>query len=111
MKYLIQLIISIITAGIVHEAGHYLVALLYGHRLKFRFSLGKLFSISVPRWVWYMPDDTPKHQRNIALAGFGLELISAMVVYIIYPIYAVVVVIHLLAYRFYAGEDSDLKWV
>lgn len=100
---LISIIGSVIVAGIIHELGHYLMALRYGHRLTF-----KRHGI---RFIWEMPYAMPSVQRWIALAGFGAELLSALLIGWLVPIYTVVVVLHLTAYRFYAGEYNDFNWL
>jgi len=59
-----------------------------------------------------MPNDTPQHQRLMALSGFGLEVLFIPILFfaglILYPY---VVALHLIAYPFYAGEANDFKWI
>ena len=96
--------ISLILAGLIHELGHYLVALTFGHHLVFR---RQGF-----RFIWDMPEDTPKHQRLIALSGFGTEILFAPLLYLAgLTLYPWVVAVHLMAYPFYAGESNDFKWL
>ena len=96
-------IVSLILAVIIHELGHYLTAMFLGHTLEFR--------RQGIRFVWDMPNDTPKHQRLIALSGFGAEILAAPLLYFAgLTLYPWVVVAHLMAYPFYAGECSDFQW-
>ena len=104
MILMLNLILSIVFAGLIHELGHYLTAMFLGHTLEFR---RQGF-----RFVWDMPNDTPKHQRLIALSGFGVEILAAPLLYLAgLTLYPWVVVAHLMAYPFYAGEYSNFKWL
>lgn len=95
---------SLILAGLIHELGHYLTAMFLGHTLEFR---RQGF-----RFVWEMPNDTPKHQRLIAMSGFGVEIVFAPLLYLAgLTLYPWVVVMHLMAYPFYAEESSDFQWL
>ena len=104
MILMLNFILSIVFAGLIHELGHYLTAMFLGHTLEFR--------RQGIRFVWDMPNDTPKHQRLIALSGFGVEIVFAPLLYLAgLTLYPLVVVAHLCAYPFYAGEYSDFKWL
>ena len=104
MILMLNLILSIVLAGLIHELGHYLVALTFGHHLVFR--------RQGLRFIWDMPDDTKQHQRLIALSGFGAEILAAPLLYLAgLALYPWVVVAHLMAYPFYAGESNDFKWL
>ena len=96
---------SVLLIPLVHEAGHWLAARLFGASLRFTFEWGKF---GVPRWTWRWPDVTKSQLRIICLAGFGLE-------FTILPFMPradqVAAVIHFIAYLFYAGEKSDWKGV
>ena len=95
---------SLILAGLIHELGHYLVALTFGHHLVFRKQGFRL--------IWDMPEDTEAHQRLIALSGFGTEILFAPLLYLAgLWLYPWVVAVHLMAYPFYAGESSDFQWL
>ena len=105
---------GIVLAGVIHEGGHYLAALWFGHRLKFRFAWGRF---GVPRFVWDMPHFFPTEMwkaKVIAAAGFGAELFAAVVLLAAWHEfgrwYAGVAVAHLAVYRWYAGETSDFRW-
>lgn len=93
--------ISIILVPIIHELGHYIVAFLFGHKLKFKFSFGKYY---VPRWVWEWPDVSKTKLRAICIAGFGLEM--ALIPFMPGP-YQAAAIAHFLAYPFYAGGNND----
>ena len=96
--------ISLILAPLIHELGHYLAALYYGHNLVFR--------RQGIRFIWDMPNDTPKHQRLMALSGFGLEVLFIPILFFAgLTLYPYVVILHLIAYPFYAGEANDFKWI
>ena len=101
---MLNLIVSIVLAFLIHEAAHYLTALCYGHHLTFR--------RQGIRYIWDMPEDTTAHQRLIALSGFGAEVLAVPLLYLVgLTAYPFVVIGHLVAYRFYAGEYSDFKWL
>ena len=99
-----NLIMSVAFAFAIHETAHYLTARYFGHKLTFR--------RQGIRYIWDMPEDTPQHQKLIALSGFGAEIVLAPLLYFVglwaYPL---VVVGHLAAYSFYAGDYSDFKWL
>lgn len=100
----INILLSVVLAGLIHELGHYLVAPTFGHHLVFR---RQGF-----RFIWDMPNDTPKHQRLIALSGFGVEILTAPLLYLAgLWLYPWVVAVHLMAYPFYAGESNNFKWL
>ena len=100
----INILLSVVLAGLIHEMGHYLTALTFGHHLVFR---RQGF-----RFIWDMPNDTPQHQRLIALSGFGTEILFAPLLYLAgLWLYPWVVAVHLMAYPFYAGEANDWKWL
>ena len=103
MILMLNLILSVAIAGLIHELGHYLTALYYGHNLVFR---RQGF-----RFIWAMPEDTPRHQRLIALSGFGAEIFFALLLYLAgLWLYPWVVAVHLIAYPFYAGDYNDFRW-
>ena len=103
MILIVEILLSVAIAGLIHELGHYLVALTFGHHLVFRRQGFRL--------IWDMPNDTPQHQRLIALSGFGVEIVFAPLLYLAgLTLYPWVVVAHLCAYPFYAGESNDFKW-
>jgi hypothetical protein len=115
MGLLIFLIGAALNAFVIHEGGHYATALCFGARIKFQLLWKRLWKISIPRGVWAMPDIARWKQCIIALAGFGTELLAVPVLFIFAPgfavWYSVVAVAHFWAYPFYAGEDSDFRWV
>ena len=99
----INILLSVVLAGLIHELGHYLVALTFGHHLVFRRQGFRL--------IWDMPNDTPQHQRLIALSGFGTEILFAPLLYFAgLSLFPIVVSAHLLAYPFYAGDYNDFGW-
>ena len=107
-------VIAILLAGSIHEGGHYWTARFFGHRLRFRFEWGRF---GVPRFVWDMPifyQCEMWKAKVIAAAGFGTEFLAAVVLLAAWREfglwYAGVAVVHLIAYRWYAGEASDFKW-
>ena len=105
---------ALFAAMFFHEGGHYVAALCFGHKIKFRFEWGRLFGvIPVPRGVWDMPDMASWKQRITALAGFGTELAcaGAVMAVLCWPWLLLVASCHLIAYPFYAGESSDFKWL
>ena len=103
MILMLNLILSVVLAGLIHELGHYLTALTFGHHLVFR--------RQGIRFIWDMPSDTPQHQRLIALSGFGTEIVFAPLLYLaVSRLYPWVVAVHLMAYPFYAGDYNDFGW-
>ena len=105
---LLPLILAPILCMAFHEGGHFLMALAFGHALKFRFK-----GWTPPRFVWDMPEMESWKQALVAVAGFGLELIMAGLL-LNFPVgnyYAAFACFHLALYKFYAGEDSDFKWL
>ena len=111
-----ELIVAILLAFVIHEGGHWLAARCFGKRLKFRFAWGKLGPIPVPRLVWEMPMLwCTWHKKTVALAGFGAELVLAAFLLASRTEfgfwYAGVALTHFVVYRFYAGEESDFRWL
>lgn len=115
---IINLILALVLACAVHEGGHYVAARFFGKKLKFRFKWAWLWKVPVPRLVWAMPlFFVPENwkQRVIALAGFQAEFFFTLIFWLVArnfgAWYLCVVGWHFILYRFYAGEDSDFKWV
>lgn len=107
-------ITAIIAAFLIHEGGHYLAARFFGKKLRFWFAWGRF---GVPRFVWDMPHFFQCEcwkAKVIAAAGFGAELLAAVVFLAAWRgfglWYAGVAMAHLAAYRWYAGKDSDFRW-
>jgi hypothetical protein len=115
MRLAARLILCAIAAIIIHEGGHYAAALRFGHKLKFRFTWGKLWGIPVPRYIWDMPEMERWKQVHVALGGFVTEFASALPCFLVFPgvcvWYLGVVMAHFAVYPFYAGENDDFKWV
>lgn len=94
---------------VIHELSHFIAAFAFGHRLKFRFSLGAGI---VPRFIWSMPDAPKSTQRIIAAAGFAGEGIAAFLIFHAggYLPALFIFAVHLCAYPFYAGDNSDFNY-
>lgn len=110
MKYLVSLAGVFILCFLTHEGGHYLAALCFGRRLRFRFAWGRFY---VPRFVWDMPHMERWKQQVVAAAGFGMEFVVAMCLALSpagFWLMYLCVWVHLCAYPFYAGTASDLRW-
>ena len=108
----INILLSVVLVGLIHELGHFIVALGYGNFLRFELSWGRLWRIPVPRYVWYMPEELPvQAKRHVALAGFGAEFLVAPILYFLLPYYPLVAFLHLTIYPFYAGSVSDFQWL
>ena len=110
-----MLIAAIVAAFLLHKLGHYWAARFFGKRIRFRFEWGRF---GVPRLVWRMAHFYQCEMwkaRVIAGAGFGTELFAAVVLLAAWREfglwYAGVAVAHLAAYRWYAGEASDFRWL
>lgn len=93
---------------VIHELGHFLAALVFSERLRFRFEWGRF---CVPRFVWDMPDVGPWKQRVIAAAGFCFEALAA-IVFAVYGEFLPLLffAVHFAAYPFYAGDSSDFNF-
>ena len=107
--------LAVVAAGLIHEGGHAITALFFGHKIDFRLEWGKLWKIPVPRGLWDMPEIERYKQRIIAMSGFGAEFLAAPIFYVAAPTtfalaYPVVALAHFVFYRFYAGEASDFNW-
>nr|WP_314719158.1 hypothetical protein [uncultured Fretibacterium sp.] len=112
---MIQAFIAIVAAMLIHESGHFLAALFFGHRLRFEFSLGHLLrKIPVPRFTWRMPNMERWKQRVVAMAGFGAELFATVVLLFTWPGWALwyvpITFVHFALYPHYAGESSDFNF-
>ena len=109
-----MILTSLVLAGVIHEFGHWFAAKLFGKSIKFRFGIGYLWFIPIPRGIWDMPELSRNKQRIIAMAGFGLEFLAAIPFYFLSSafthFYLLAACIHLIAYRYYAGESSDFKY-
>ena len=106
MILIVEILLSVAIAGLIHELGHYVAALAFGSRLHFEFSWGELFGLRVPRWTWQWPNVTPERLRIICQAGFVAEL--ALVPLLPWS-YQVVALAHFALYPWYAGECSDFR--
>lgn len=92
----------------VHEGGHYLAALCFRKRIKFRFAWGRFY---VPRYIWNMPVMERWKQRIVAATGFGAEaFVAAILAAFGWPWMLFCFAAHFITYPFYAGEASDFKW-
>jgi hypothetical protein len=62
-----------------------------------------------------MPDIESWKQKVIALSGFGAEFWAALLIWSLggeFRVhYAAVALLHFAAYPYYAGEESDFKWI
>ena len=112
MILIVEILLLIAMAGLIHELGHFIIALGYGHFLRFEFSWGHLWRIPIPRYIWYMPEElSVQNKRHVALAGFGAEFLVAPILYFLLPYYPLIAFLHLMAYPFYAGGSSDFQWL
>lgn len=103
------LFIILFTCFLSHEGGHFLAALLFGHRLRFRFQRGRF---GVPRMIWTMPVMAVRRQRIVAVAGFVCEFaVTAAMALCGCPLAFTAACVHLGAYPHYAGEDSDFRFL
>lgn len=103
MEHLLSYL-SLLLLPITHELGHFMTALIFGKRIKFRFRLERIFGIPVPRWTWVMPIMSKWKQRLVAQAGFVTEFSLAL---ILPEVYFIGSLIHFTAYPWYAGKYND----
>ena len=108
MDYVARIMGAVALCLVAHEGGHYLAALCFGERIKFRFSFGKYY---IPRYLWEMPYMDHWKEKVVAAAGFVSEaIVAGALAAFDWPWMAVAFVAHFVAYPFYAGEASDFKW-
>ena len=100
----IESYLAVLLVPIIHEAGHFIAAKIFGQTLNFNFGWGKLGPIPIPRWTWKHPDVKEWQLKVICAAGFGLEF--ALVSFMPLP-YQVAAVAHFVAYPMYVGDASD----
>lgn len=111
MHWMLIFVFAIVSCVIVHEGGHFLMAKAFGQTIRFRFEWGKLFGkIPIPRGIWDMPEMEKWKQQLVAAAEFAVGTGLFLTGWDFAPFYAGVAVVHLVAYKFYAGEASDFKW-
>ena len=108
--------LAVLMAVAVHESGHWLCARSFGEKLNFSLGWGMIGEIPVPRGLWTMPDIEQWKQRMIASAGFVAEIAVGLVLLLegtqpLAYVYMSFVFIHAALYKFYSGEDSDIKWM
>ena len=105
MILMLNLILSVAIAGLIHEMGHYLTALTFGHHLVFR---RQGF-----RFIWDMPETLTDRQKAIvAISGFVLEIVLAPFLYLAgLTLYPVISIAHFCLYPLYSGEADDFKWI
>jgi len=113
---IVQFVLAVLVAFIVHEGAHYLAAKMFGKTIKFKFSWSpnKLFGfISVPRYVWLQPKLPHIKLAIVCYAGFTVEILVAILVAYFFAWFdlLIVAITHLVAYRFYAGDVSDFKFI
>ena len=120
INHTLLICLAIALALLIHEMGHYIAAKLFGKTLKFKYGTAKLTikpfpTIHVPRFTADIPQELTKTQeRIVALSGFGLELLVAVLLFIFVSgslrnYYILVSVLHLILYSRYAGESNDFK--
>lgn len=114
MIFILYFPLALILIFIFHEGGHYLTARIFGKKIRFKFSTGKLWKVKVPRYIWFMPDIDLWKQKIIAIAGFSFEFFLGICVSLIFKnfglVYLFLAGVHILTYNIYAGEANDFKW-
>lgn len=109
----------------VHYCGHFVVALAFGHLLRFKWSKIKITKkFCLPCLSWNMPEELDLEQRAIlGIAGFGAEFASVIVVVVITPwqgalghlsscLYFVCAFQHLILYlKFTEPAESDFQYL
>ena len=115
-QFILNILFCVITLVIMHEFGHFLTAALNKKILKFEFKFVRIFNIiPIPRFIWYMPEDlTVNQQKLIAISGFGFEFVFCIVYLVLaHNIFSMLLlalaILHLLAYKFYAGDFNDFS--
>lgn len=104
-------LIWLILPPVIHELGHYIAALVFGHRL--RFYRGDPVLGFLPRWLWRWPPGlTKKQKRFVAQAGFGLEILGALPAFFVGGWqYILTLAVHFWAYPWYADTANDFEWM
>ena len=109
MTVVANVLASLILCFLVHEGGHYLAALFFGRKLRFRLVLGKF---CVPQYVWNMPHIEHSKQRIIAAAGFCAEAVVAGALAAAgWTWMGGAFIAHFCIYPFLAGENNDFMWL
>lgn len=116
MELVISSFLAVFLAVFVHELGRWLVARVFGEKLSFSIGWGVIGEIPVPRGMWSMPNIDSWKQRVIAAAGFVSEIGLGVILWDmgakpLVHVYIGFALIHLILYEFYAGNDSDIKWI
>jgi len=90
--------LAFLSAPLVHEAGHFVCALVFGCRLRF---------------VWEMPSLSSWKQRLIAKAGFGSQVLAGAVLVRLAPELAFPFLLGTLAeWMLYPRSAySDFRWM
>ena len=96
-----------------HEGGHYLAALFCGQVLKFWYSEGSLWGVSIPRYCWYLPEGLTTGQEDMILrAGFRCEFLATLLLIWCLPLaglYLFGACLHFALYRSYGGNPRELE--
>jgi len=102
---LLQILGMMVLAPLIHEAGHFLFALLFGQRLQFR--------LSGLRIVWDMPGLREWQKHLVAKAGFGLELAAGAALAWRFPglAWPFVLAVAVEWWLYPKSEYSDFKWL
>lgn len=104
-----NLLACFVLCFVIHKGGHYLAALYFGRKLKFRFAWGKFY---VPRYIWDMPHLERSKQRIIAAAGFCAEAVVAGILAALgWPWMGGAFVAHFCLSPVYSVDASDFKWL
>jgi hypothetical protein len=108
MTLILEILLMVAAAGLIHELGHLIAARILGHTLRFRLEFGK--PIMIPRGIWTMPPNLTYLQKNfIALSGFLCEFLAAILAQDV--LFFGIVALHSFLYPLYAGEKSDFQWL
>ncbi len=102
---LLQILGMMALAPLIHEAGHFLFALMFGQRLRFTWAGWRV--------VWKMPVLQEWQERLVAKAGFGLEIAVGAVLARQFPDLAWPFVLAMGAewWLYPKSEYSDFKWL
>ena len=116
MIAILYMALAILSCFVTHEAGHFIFALLFGYKIEFRFSIGWIGYIPIPRYVWDMPKElNGKKRKLVAISGFALEFFCAFLSLIFCQRFGVFMgifaLMHFMIYPLYAGGENDFQWL
>lgn len=113
-----SVLISAVSALVIHEAGHFIIARLFGYKARFVNGHVEIGGLSIWQPVVYVDKPmTPTARRAFGIGGFAFEFIAGSLLavaalfwggdwQIMSVTYIIVATLHLIAYPFYNANSS-----